>query len=1185
MITTMQWEHLLAGLTRAMPVLLDGAVKSGAVLAIAWMIVSRMRGSSAALRHLVWFGSLASLLVLPMLSRALPAWRVLPESWDVRQVVAVSRQPAAVPALAVDLPVNHPSGPQRLPAMVPDRETFADAKQTGPMPDMSALSPAVQSGPAQTPPVPSGRPAAVFARPLSPWAWIGLVWLGGATLLGLRLLLGLTCLLWASLRLRPCGDPDWCDALAQSCRDLGIRRRVRLLLGRGRAMPMTWGILRPHLLVPAEDGDWSPQRRRVVLLHELAHVKRWDCLTQLLAEIACAVCWFNPLAWMASRRMQNEAERACDDLVLARGSRPAEYAGHLLEIAVSQHQGYLAAAMAAIPMARDSKLEGRLLAILDGKRSRRALTLGVVILSLALLAGIVVPVAMLRAAEQAAEARKAAASTSAVARLADGLTVEVAGVGYHPSEGRQWWGPGGTVGPQYAFVTSKSRVYSENAKGREFVLRLKGEPAAEAGFTCFALSSNGSASGPVKPVQGPADGRLEYVAAMLPPGDKTATIRVGVATGPWTTVADEAAGGLSARSGATSRDGSRRDGPIIFSPAYESDGGAGVSITHLPVEGQVRIVAIDGQGQEHATPDVSSGSADGISQTTAHFAGLPVKQVKSFRLQSRPYQWITFRNVSLEPGRKTDVQAEVGPAVASQPAGKPSVSDASQARRLSMNNMQQILRGIWVCMPQKNGQWPDDLPWPQDVRQIVEKGLHKTYDESSGLLSNPERPAMKPAYIYLKPAVPISRIDNPGRTVTFYEAYDQWGEGINVGFLDGHVTFMDNQEAFQKMLRDTEAMYAAGGGVSPEWRRVMSGSSQSAATEPAGGSATQPAGGPSAASSQSQPAAEVPVDEGITVAGIVTDELGHPRANVQFGQRFPSGLWKGPASDANGRFTLKGVTPDKMQWIAYSQATKRMALFTLPADASDKPIHVKLNLREGELEGRVVDANGHGVPKAKVRLRVRTPDGQRYLSDVFPTDADGYYDHDDLTPVAEGLVVEAALASHEDEEDAWQCRTVLEPGQIDVAMPELVDRDAEPKPGPAPASPRVGFGGRVVDEQGKPIAGAKVEVCYSLPGENRGLWSRRTSTGADGRWMRHLPRDMKETFMRLFHPQYVSGEQLSLPATDRMRDGSAVFVMKKGLRISGTVRSRDGDHRDLAGALAAGRSGRPRSGPTRRLRE
>ena len=68
--------------------------------------------------------------------------------------------------------------------------------------------------------------------------------------------------------------------------------------------------------------------------------------------------------------------------------------------------------------------------------------------------------------------------------------------------------------------------------------------------------------------------------------------------------------------------------------------------------------------------------------------------------------------------------------------------------------------------------------------------------------------------------------------------------------------------------------------------------------------------------------------------------------------------------------------------------------------------------------------------------------------------------------------------------------------------------------------------------------------------------------------MRHLPADMKETFMRLFHPQYVSGEQLSLPATDRMRDGSAVFVMKKGLRISGTVRSRDGGSIEDALVLA-----------------
>ncbi len=161
-------------------------------------------------------------------------------------------------------------------------------------------------------------------------------------------------------------------------------------------MPMLWGIVRPCLLVPAEALDWPQERRRVVLLHELAHVKRWDCLWQMLAQAACAVYWFHPLAWDSRRRMQAERERACDDLVLAGGPKASEYAHHLLEIASGLHAGRLGAA-AAIAMARPNRLEGRLLAILDVKRNRRALTGGAVLAGLVLLAGLLVPVAMLRA--------------------------------------------------------------------------------------------------------------------------------------------------------------------------------------------------------------------------------------------------------------------------------------------------------------------------------------------------------------------------------------------------------------------------------------------------------------------------------------------------------------------------------------------------------------------------------------------------------------------------------------------------------------------------------------------------------------------------------------------------------------------------------------------------------------------
>jgi len=161
-------------------------------------------------------------------------------------------------------------------------------------------------------------------------------------------------------------------------------------------MPMPWGVFRSRLLLPAEASQWPADRRRAVLLHELAHIKRRDLPAQLVTQIACAFYWFNPLVWIAARRMVTERERACDDVVLTAGPAPCDYADHVLDIAAGLRSSPLVGA-AAIAMARPSGLERRLLAILDDRRCRRALTRTTIVILVALFAGIVLPIGMMRA--------------------------------------------------------------------------------------------------------------------------------------------------------------------------------------------------------------------------------------------------------------------------------------------------------------------------------------------------------------------------------------------------------------------------------------------------------------------------------------------------------------------------------------------------------------------------------------------------------------------------------------------------------------------------------------------------------------------------------------------------------------------------------------------------------------------
>jgi hypothetical protein len=176
--------------------------------------------------------------------------------------------------------------------------------------------------------------------------------------------------------------------------DLGISERVTLVVGGADAMPMTWGVLRPVVLLPATALGWSRERLEMVLRHELAHVARRDAASQRFAEIACVLHWYNPLVWLAAARMRAEREHACDDLVLEGGSRASAYASELLDIARTLHT-QRALRHAAIAMARRSQLKERLAAVLDEDRPRARPTRGLLAAAALCATGIVLPLAAL----------------------------------------------------------------------------------------------------------------------------------------------------------------------------------------------------------------------------------------------------------------------------------------------------------------------------------------------------------------------------------------------------------------------------------------------------------------------------------------------------------------------------------------------------------------------------------------------------------------------------------------------------------------------------------------------------------------------------------------------------------------------------------------------------------------------
>jgi beta-lactamase regulating signal transducer with metallopeptidase domain len=112
-----------------------------------------------------------------------------------------------------------------------------------------------------------------------------------------------------------------------------LPRRCSLRLSPDCPGPMTWGAVRPVILMPDDAPEWPRERLEAALRHELAHVSAKDSLIQAFALVACALYWPNPIVWRSARALRREAEAAADDAVIAAGVKPSDYASLLLDLA------------------------------------------------------------------------------------------------------------------------------------------------------------------------------------------------------------------------------------------------------------------------------------------------------------------------------------------------------------------------------------------------------------------------------------------------------------------------------------------------------------------------------------------------------------------------------------------------------------------------------------------------------------------------------------------------------------------------------------------------------------------------------------------------------------------------------------------------------------------------------------
>ncbi len=324
----------------AMALLLETALKTSIVVVMALAAAALSRRQSAAVRHWILACGVLCAASTPVLGALLPSWHMPIDIMSGSGWMSSSLEAPQLP---------------RAPWSEPRANTSIDG--ASPRSERSPLHP---------------RAGAAWLAPSS--RAVAATWIGGAAIALLLLCAGLGRLAWIASHARRLPAGRWTETAAEIAREYRLRSRVQLLQSEHATLLVTCGLIRPAIILPRSAGHWNDDRIRVVLAHELAHIKRYDWAIQIVAESVRAVYWFNPLVWLICRRLRQESEHATDDAVLTYGLSGSDYAGHLLDLARILTGRNRASWLPAPAIARPSSFERRVRAMLNQSANRAPAT-------------------------------------------------------------------------------------------------------------------------------------------------------------------------------------------------------------------------------------------------------------------------------------------------------------------------------------------------------------------------------------------------------------------------------------------------------------------------------------------------------------------------------------------------------------------------------------------------------------------------------------------------------------------------------------------------------------------------------------------------------------------------------------------------------------------------------------------
>jgi len=447
---------------------------------------------------------------------------------------------------------------------------------------------------------------------------------------------------------------------------LAIQKAVAIVESALVQVPMVVGHLKPVILLPASAlTGLSGEQIEAILAHELAHIKRCDYLVNMLQTVVEILGFYHPAVWWVSGRIRAERENCCDDIAVSLCNDRVCYAKALatMEDIRSSGAGFAMAASGGSLLMRIKRLVGK-----DSPNEGKLSWLPSAV-AMVLITGLLIPVcfAMGNKSGSGPDEIKndSQVGTEFKKILANGVTVELVGVCEHPIEGKQWWKPDGKALLDVPFDYSGDKVSAYgNERAFDFAVRYTNMPEGMDSIF-YAEPLNNRVGGTLhssvdksgkklhKYEAGRLVSKVAHMATLFDKKQKMCVFKIGIADGPWKTNFESTKPETSDTWGTSSLGFIK--GGVIFGKPMEENRTIWISVTHT-IDRQIydiRIVAIHKDGSELKAIRSDGGSVGEATQDTVNF-DLPLEYITSFRVQIRKYEWITFKNVFLEPDFEDD---------------------------------------------------------------------------------------------------------------------------------------------------------------------------------------------------------------------------------------------------------------------------------------------------------------------------------------------------------------------------------------------------------------------------------------------------------------------------------------------------------------------------------------------------